>query len=205
MMQKKNEHLQTMYRLRKMWIPVYFKEVLRPFIHSTSRSESTNSYFKDYVIPKDTIENFMRQFQIIQEASMNKEDENRFTSLVKEPTYCTHQRIERQAAKLYNRDVFVKFQTELFNATAFSVMELIKDHQYAVIKNSYYHNPEFWKDKFIIEVDKAKQEFNCECNKLKRDGMVCCHILRLFTQLGIQATRSMYQPEMDKKVQRRRA
>jgi len=39
-----------------------------PFIHSTSRSESTNSYFKDYVIPKDTIENFMRQFEIIQEA-----------------------------------------------------------------------------------------------------------------------------------------
>jgi len=37
-------------------------------IHSTSRSESTNSYFKDYVIPKDTIENFMRQFEIIQEA-----------------------------------------------------------------------------------------------------------------------------------------
>ena len=56
---EKNEHLQTMYRLRKMWIPVYFKEVLRPFIHSTSRSESTNSYFKDYVIPKYTVENFM--------------------------------------------------------------------------------------------------------------------------------------------------
>ena len=87
---EKNEHLQTMNRLRKMWIPVYFKEVLCPFIHSTSRSESTNSYFKDYVIPKDTIENFMSQFQIIQEASMNKADENIFTNLVKEPTYCTH-------------------------------------------------------------------------------------------------------------------
>ena len=65
---EKNEHLQLMYRLRKLWVPVYFKDTMCPFIHSTSRSESTNSYFKDYVIPKDTIENFMRQFEIIQEA-----------------------------------------------------------------------------------------------------------------------------------------
>jgi hypothetical protein len=85
----KNEHLQLMYSSRKMWIPIYFKDVLCPLVQSTSRSESTNSYFKDFVIPKDTLENFKRQFQVIQEASAAKEDENKFTSVIKEPTYCT--------------------------------------------------------------------------------------------------------------------
>lgn len=32
----------------------------------------------------------MKQFQIIQEASIAKEDENRFTCLVKQPIYGTH-------------------------------------------------------------------------------------------------------------------
>jgi hypothetical protein len=79
----------------------------------------------------------------------------------------------------------VKFQTELYNSSAFSVDELIKDNKYAIVQNSYYKDAEFFKKRFLIEVDRKKQEFNCECNKLTRDGLVCCHVLRLFTQLGI--------------------
>lgn len=112
-----------------MWIPIYFKDVLCPLVQSTSRSESTNSYFKDFVIPKDTLENFKRQFQVIQEASAAKEDENKFTSLIKEPTFCTQQKIERPAAKIYNRDIFVKFQTELYSSSAFCFEEIIKGSQ----------------------------------------------------------------------------
>jgi len=130
-----------------MWVPIYFKDVFCPFIQSTSRSESTNSYFKDFVIPKDTLENFMRQFQVIREASTAKEDENMFTSLIKEPTYCTQQKIERQAAKIYNRDIFVKMQTELYNSGAFAVEENIKDYKYTITKSCYYSNPEFYKKK----------------------------------------------------------
>ena len=79
----------------------------------------------------------------------------------------------------------MKFQEELFNSSAFSVNEIIKDHKYTIVKNYFFKNAEFWKDKFIIEVDRIKQEFKCECCKLQRDGLVCCHILRLFTQFGI--------------------
>jgi len=174
-----------MYSLRKMWVPIYFKDVFCPFIQSTSRSESTNSYFKDFVIPKDTLENFMRQFQVIREASTTKEDENRFTSLIKEPTYCTQQKIERQAAKIYNRDIFVKMQTELYNSGAFAVQENIKDYKYTITKSCYYSILEFYKKRFTVEVDKVKKEYKCECTKLTRDGILCCHVLRLFTQLGI--------------------
>jgi hypothetical protein len=98
----------------------------------------------------------MKQYQIIQERATAKEDENRFTSIVKDPTYCSHQRIERQATKLYNKDIFVKFQTELYNSSALFIDELIKDNKYAIVKNSYYKDAEFYKKRFHIEVDRIK-------------------------------------------------
>ncbi|KAJ1261643.1 hypothetical protein BS78_09G046300 [Paspalum vaginatum] len=180
-----NKHLEMIYKLRTTWVPVYFKNVLCPFIHSTSRSESTNSHFKDFVLPKDSIENFMHQYKIIQESAISKEDENRFRSMVKQTTFCTQQPIERQAARIYNRDIFVKFQTELYSSSAFSVKEIIKDHKYTLRKNHNYDNPEFLKDSFNIEFNRIKNEFICECSKLERDGLPCCHILRLFTQMCI--------------------
>jgi len=163
-----NEHLQLMYSLRKMWVPIYFKDVFCPFIQSTSRSESTNSYFKDFVIPKDTLENFMRQFQVIREASTAKEDENMFTSLIKEPTYCTQQKIERQAAKIYNRDIFVKMQTELYNSGEFAVEENIKDYKYTITKSCYYSNPEFYKKKdSLLKLTRSSKSTNVSAPNLQ--------------------------------------
>uniref|UniRef100_A0A0A9BVY5 Protein FAR1-RELATED SEQUENCE n=1 Tax=Arundo donax TaxID=35708 RepID=A0A0A9BVY5_ARUDO len=180
-----NDHLKGPYELKEMWVPVYFNQILCPFIHSTSRSESTNSHFKDFVMPKDTIEKFMQQYRIIQESSVSKEDENRFTSIGKEPTYCTMQVIERQAAKIYNRKIFALLQAELYHSSGFSVKELIKDHKYIVIKNYNYHNPEFTRESFSIEADTVNKVFRCECTKFERDWLLCCHVLRLFTQIDI--------------------
>lgn len=36
-----------------------------------------------------------------------------------------------------------------------------------------------------MQVNREKEEFVCNCGKFERDGILCCHILRLFTQFDM--------------------
>ncbi|TVU07339.1 hypothetical protein EJB05_47389, partial [Eragrostis curvula] len=116
--------------------PVYFKHVFCPLI----RCETTNSILKDYVLREDTIETFIGQYTLFHNIEGDK-----FEPALKSPTYCTRQPIERHAAEIYTMGVFLKFQKELLDASAFD-----------------------------------------------RDGILCCHVLRLFTQFGINTIPEHY-------------
>jgi hypothetical protein len=62
-----DDHLSRLFDIRDEWVPAYYMDKFFPFSSSTSRSESTNSLFKGYVLRKDSIVTFFQQYQIIQE------------------------------------------------------------------------------------------------------------------------------------------
>jgi hypothetical protein len=92
-----HEHLKRMWGNRAKFVPAYFRGSFCPFTRSTGRSESFNSNFKDYVLRKDTIENFLKQYEIFQENVVEIENEDRFHSTQQDPTFWCHQPIERHA------------------------------------------------------------------------------------------------------------
>jgi hypothetical protein len=77
------------------------------------------------------------------------------------------------------------FVTELVNSTAFAVHEVVKDRLYELKKSFYYEKPEYMHDLFTVCIDRVNQSYECECGKFEKDGILCCHILRLFTQFDI--------------------
>jgi len=62
---EKNKYFTRMWEMRKRFIPVYYKNDFFPFIQTTSRSESTNSRFKDNVGPTYSIMSFVTEYQRI--------------------------------------------------------------------------------------------------------------------------------------------
>jgi hypothetical protein len=144
-----------------------------------------NSIFKYYVKQKDTIETFLMQYELFQENIIEMENEDRFESIGKEPIYWGHTRIERHAGRVYTRGIFFKFQNELMNATAFAVDTVAEDKTYNLRKTFSYKNQEFQQEVFQVQLDRALEQFNCICQKYKRDGILCCHVLHLFTQFDI--------------------
>jgi hypothetical protein len=81
--------------------------------------------------------------------------------------------------------IYSKFVTELVNATAFGVEEIVKDKVYELKRLFYYDKPEYRRGLFTVCADREKMEFECECGKFQKDGILCCHILRLFTQWDV--------------------
>lgn len=153
-----------------------------PFVRSFGCSESTNSIFKDYVLQEDTIETFIGQYNIFQEEFFGID---RLESTLQKPVYCTRQLIERRAAEIYTLGLYLKFQKELLDVSAYNVFEKEKDRIYTVKRVLEYEDGNFPNDSFSVEVDMKTMAFNCICSKFDRDGILCCHVLRLFTQFGI--------------------
>ncbi|KAM0888535.1 hypothetical protein ACQ4PT_028284 [Festuca glaucescens] len=181
----KHDHIIRMWKNRAMFVPAYFRDQFCPFTRSTSRSESFNSNFKDYIRRKDTIEIFLKQYELFQENVVEIENRDRFESTQQIPAFWGHQLIEKHARKIYTRGIYLKFLTELPNSTAFAFIEVEKDKEYKTKKLFRYKNLEFWREEFTIRVDHCIMKLECECNKFERDGILCCHILRLFTQFDV--------------------
>ncbi|KAL5206942.1 hypothetical protein ABZP36_031377 [Zizania latifolia] len=182
-----NQHLQFMWQTRKSWVPVYFREDFYPFISNNG----TYSLFKDNMLPKDTIDRFIEQYEEIQEKITKMGDEDRFQSGA-DLKYISMQPIEQHAAHIYTRQIFLKVQKELLHSTAFNVQEIERGTVYRLEKVFSYENPEFDRNYFEVLIEPGINAFKCQCAKFKRDGIPCCHIFRLFTQFGINEIPEQY-------------
>jgi hypothetical protein len=186
-----NEYLRLLWETRKSWVPVYFRADFYPFIESAVHGEGTNLLFRDNVLPKDRIEKFIEQYERMQENIVKTEEEDTLQSAT-EPAYFSMQPIEKHAAHVYTRQIFLKVQKELYYSTALNVHEIQGGSMYRLEKVSNYENPEFDRNSFEVLVEAGTHAFRCQCAKFTRDGILCCHIFRVFTQLGVNEIPAQY-------------
>ncbi|XP_048545200.1 protein FAR1-RELATED SEQUENCE 5-like [Triticum urartu] len=184
-----NEYLRLMWETRKNWVPVYFQADFCPFVESAGYFEGTNLLFKDNVLPKDRIEKFIEQYERMQEHIVKTEEEDALQSAT-EPAYFSMQPIEKHAARIYTRQIFLRAQNELYYSTAFNVHEIQGGHRLEKVFN--YENPEFSRNSFEVLAEPGTHAFKCQCAKFTRDGILCCHIFRVFTQLGVKEIPAQY-------------
>jgi len=55
-----------------------------------------------------------------------------------------------------------------------------------------YEGQEFDRDSFLVEIKHDENMFECIFAKYDRDIFLCCHVLRLSTQLGIHKIPNCY-------------
>ena len=67
-------HLINMWECRHTWAPAYIKKNFFPFTGTTGRSEGLNSFFKKLVHPHDSVWQFVKQYEYIQETRLDRED-----------------------------------------------------------------------------------------------------------------------------------
>ncbi|XP_020190768.1 protein FAR1-RELATED SEQUENCE 5-like [Aegilops tauschii subsp. strangulata] len=188
-----NKHVNTLWELQKFWVPAYFKDCFYPFSSTTTRSESTNSMWKNYVDHKVTIKRFVNAYHMIQQNCLATLDKKRHRTEEKAPSLETGFPIERQATQVYTNEIFRKFQLELRNRTYFKCSDLAKGRQYFFKKIiepgekvwKPYPGEEFDRSEFRVDVDEQKQIYSCSCKKMSRDGIQCCHVLKVMDQTGM--------------------
>ena len=138
---------------------------------------------------------FLREYQRIMDTIHAKEDEcdhNATNKKVDEKKFLTKYYIERQAEELYNISIFRKFQKILTDVTRLQLREDIKRRKYWVYQAKNYPIKEHRTRNYLVQVDEAAQEYTCICCRFDKDGLLCCHILKVMLQMEIDKIPEKY-------------
>lgn len=109
-----NEWLLEMFSIRDTWIPAYFRDVnMAGFLRTTSRSESENSFFNQFLQPGDTLFECFNSFESAMDKQRNNNAKLNHDSVIALPSLETPLDIEKDAAEVYTRAVFYDVQSEI--------------------------------------------------------------------------------------------
>jgi hypothetical protein len=107
---EQNGWLSKMYDLRSMWIPAYFKVTfMAGIMRTTSRSESENSFFGNYLNKNLTLVEFWMRFDSALEAQRHKELLADNDTLHSNPELKMNMDLEKHGREVYTHENFYLF------------------------------------------------------------------------------------------------
>jgi len=117
---REHEWLQVIYGDRWQWVPVYLRDSVFGEMSITQRSDSINSYFDGYINASTTLHLFVKQYEKALESRYEKEIKAGYYDTTNTaPVLKTSSPMEKQAAGVYTRKLFIKFQEESVETLTF--------------------------------------------------------------------------------------
>ena len=115
--QKKPRWFRDMFRDRIYWVPAYFKNMpMHGLMKTTSRSESANSYFDKFTDNAHFLVYFMMNYDVEIAKQRNNQREMEHGSKIATYEFNIPTEIERHAAKVYTKTIFLEVRKELHEA-----------------------------------------------------------------------------------------
>jgi hypothetical protein len=180
-----NGKIASLFDKRSYWVPAYFMDKFYPFMQTTQRSEGFNTVLKKYVCPSNSVIEFVRQYAAIQAKIMKAENQEEADSTVTTArTWCWHP-IEQHISRVYTRNIYNRFQAEMQAIMSYNIHQT-STHTYRVECITKFV-PNYYNRTYEVYADNLNGQYKCACCKFERDGIVCCHILKVtyFARLTI--------------------
>lgn len=184
---KRNDWLQSIYSSRRQWVPAYCRDFFFAAIFPCQQFQS--SFFEGYVNQHTTLPLFFRQYENALENSFERELEADFDTLCTTPVLKTPSPMEKQAANLYTKRIFLKFQEELVETFAYTASRIDGDGE-----NDTYRVAKFEDDykAYFVSLNTSGKKASCSCHMFEYSGILCRHILTVFTVTNILTLPSHY-------------
>lgn len=183
----RNDWLQSLYNDRKQWTPAYFRD---SFFAAVSPNQGVDSSFFDgFINHQTTLPMFFRQYERTMEYWFEKEMEADFDTMSNKPVLRTPSPMEKQAANLYTRKIFAKFQEELVETFVYTANRIDGDgatSTYRVAKFEDDHKA------YTVTLNVTDMRASCSCLMFEYSGILCRHILTVFTVTNVLTLPSHY-------------
>ncbi|TVU25057.1 hypothetical protein EJB05_27533, partial [Eragrostis curvula] len=157
-----------------------------PFLQTTARSEGFNAVLKWYVNPNNSLLTFVEQYMRIQQSILSRQNEFEFNTIVGEPSFLMGHPMERQMMGTYTRRLFNVFQVELKHKSSYFVHEMGTPNVFDIVPYTACPEPLYHSRTFRVRANPSDEEYECTYYKFARDGVLCCHILRVFDKLAVR-------------------
>ncbi|GAB2274481.1 hypothetical protein Dimus_039087 [Dionaea muscipula] len=184
---RRNDWLLSLYNARQQWVPVYFRN---SFFAAISPNHGVDfSFFDGYVNQQTTLPMFFRQYERAMEYWFEKEMEADIETMSTTPVLRTPSPMEKQAAELYTRKIFTKFQEELVETFVYTANRIDWNGT-----TSTYRVAKFEDDRkaYTVTLNASNIRASCSCQMFEYSGILCRHILTVFTVTNVLTLPSHY-------------
>jgi hypothetical protein len=89
--------------------------------------------------------------------------------------------LEKKALQVYTRPIYLHFKAELRKVTSYNVHLGEQVFDVMPIKDSVFG---YGNRTYSVIANLEAATYNCECCKFSRDGLLCCHVMRVMVQIG---------------------
>ncbi|XP_057971893.1 protein FAR1-RELATED SEQUENCE 9 [Malania oleifera] len=184
-----NEWLQSMYNARQQWVPVYLRDTFFGEISMTEGSEGISLFFDGYVNAATTMQMLIKQYEKAVASWNEKELKADYDTTSTTPVLKTPSPMEKQAASLYTKTIFMKFQEELVETLANPATKI--DDSGAV---TTYRVAKFGEDHkaHSVRLNAFEMKAGCSCQMFEFSGIICRHILAVFRAKNVLTLPSQY-------------
>ncbi|MFQ6648600.1 hypothetical protein Gotur_021033 [Gossypium turneri] len=184
-----NEWLQSMYNARQQWVPAYMRDTFFGDFSITERNIGLNSFFEGFVNASTTIQMLIKQYEKAVASWHEKELKSDYDTTNTSPVLKTPSPMEKQAANLYTRRIFMKFQEELVETLANPATKIDDSGTvatYRVAKFGEEHKAH------TVNFTSFEMKANCSCQMFEHSGIICRHILAVFRAKNVLTLPSQY-------------
>ncbi|KAK7299776.1 hypothetical protein RJT34_10603 [Clitoria ternatea] len=184
-----NEWLQSMYNAREHWVPVYLRDTFFGEISLNEGSECLNIFFDGHVNASTTLQVLVRQYEKAVSTWHERELKEEYDTTNSSPVLKTPSPMEKQAASLYTRKIFMKFQEELVETLANPATKI--DDSGTI---STYRVAKFGQNQksHIVTFNSFEMKASCSCQMFEYSGIICRHILAVFRAKNVLTLPSQY-------------
>ncbi|KAK6160587.1 hypothetical protein DH2020_003968 [Rehmannia glutinosa] len=144
--------------IRQSWIPAYFRDVpMSGLLKTTSRSESTNSWFGNFTNPQSNLVEFVMHFESAVESQRHSTDKLNNQCQTSLQDCRTPLNIEKHASLVYTHTIFYEVSKEIKEAQYSCSVIQINDNTHEI---SYTIKEESG----VFEVTKYKMDGSTKCS-----------------------------------------
>ncbi|KAJ0020923.1 hypothetical protein Pint_31621 [Pistacia integerrima] len=183
----RHDWLNSIYNARAQWVPVYFRDSF--FAAVLPNPGCDVSFFDGYVNQQTTIPMFFRQYERALENSFEREIEADFDTICTTPVLRTPSPMEKQAANFYTRKIFAKFQEELVETFVYTANRIEGDATISTFRVAKFEDDN---KAYIVALNYPEMRANCSCQMFEYSGILCRHVLTVFTVTNVLTLPSHY-------------
>lgn len=170
--------LPKMYKLRAHWVEAYLKDNFWAGMTTNPKSGTIGAFFDSFISSKTRLVDFVHQYDKALEARRASESKEDSVTLNTAPTMCFSHPIEKQAARLYTRNILKIFQKEFTEGLALFHEKVIKEGLKTVHLVGYFREEKVkWEE--VICDQSGDLRVKCTCAMFETDGIFCRHILHI--------------------------
>ncbi|XP_015962294.1 protein FAR1-RELATED SEQUENCE 5-like [Arachis duranensis] len=179
---QQNSWVKDMYEKKHMWSNAHIRGKFFAGLKTTSRCEALNMQIGKFIHNGYNLREFIEHFQQYLEFMRRRLVVADYKSAYGEPVVKTRlEELERFAAAVYTREVFVLFREVLLLASNVRIVSSKKTSTCTLFEVAMYCQGRSWN----VSWGEIDDEFRCSCLRMESFGIPCVHIVGVLVRLNM--------------------